>query len=379
MVRSIPIHGLRGFRWCSTGWIAAIFLFATGTSHGRNPVDNPIITAQPESGQNPGYTLEIKPSRSISTFYTYKVHSPKLAASEWTLFTPRPPVLSGQRILQFESTPRGEITVDQSPLRQSILRIRNTVRTTDQLNSTAISVRIDADLYSRRLIHRKGNKAPDAISKLADPDRALFLRPSAHFNYQSAEVVRWMNGQSLRREPDEGEIDYARRVFQFIARNFEYEYLGNQNRCASHVCTAGKSDCGGLAVLFCTVLRSQGIPARTLAGRWAVSSKPEEKIGKITYHQEHVKAEFFTPGVGWVPVDLSSAVLHDKSHEKLAYFGNDQGDFLTLHLDNDLRLDTGAFGVRPMTLLQRPCYWVTGRGSTDNAVVEESWTVTPRR
>lgn len=79
-----------------------------------------------------------------------------------------------------------------------------------------------------------------------------------------------------------------------------------------------------------------------------------------------------------MPVDLSSAVLHDKSAEKLTYFGNDNGNFLTLHLDSDLRLDTGAFGVRPITLLQRPCYWVTGRGSTDKAIISESWVVTPK-
>lgn len=358
---------MRFLRRLSAGWAASLLLAPAAAA------------APPKPEQNRNYTLEIKPSRSVSTFYTYKVHSPKLSASEWTLFTPRPPVLSGQRILQFESTPRGEITADQSPLKQSILRIRTPVRTTDQLKSTAMSVRIDADLYSRRLIERKDKQTPDAISKLADPDRALFLRHSAHFNYQSAEVTRWMGDHDLRRNPDEGEIEFARRVFQFIVRNFGYEYLGNQNRSASYVCTVGKSDCGGLAVLFCTVLRSQGMPARTLAGRWAVSEKPDEKIGRISYHQEHVKAEFFAQGIGWVPVDLSSAVLHDKSAEKLAYFGNDPGDFLTLHLDNDLRLDTGAFGVRPMTLLQRPCYWVTGRGSTDDAVVNESWTVTPRR
>lgn len=368
---SIPFQGMRRRRWIYTGWAAALCLSAGPICPAQFPTLNPAPSRN--------YSLEIKPSRSITAFYTYQVYSPELSASEWTLFTPRPPVLSSQRILRFESTPRGEITVDQSPLKQSILRIRSAVRTTDQLKATALSVRIDADLYSRRLIHRKENQASEAVPVLADPDRALFLRQSAHFNYQSAEVTRWMNDQHLQPKPGESEIDFARRVFQFIARNFQYEYLGNQNRCASNVCMAGKSDCGGLAVLFCTVLRSHGIPARTMAGRWAASEKPDEKIGKISYHQEHVKAEFFAQGVGWVPADLSSAVLHDQSPEKLEFFGDDRGDFLTLHLDNDLRLDTGAFGIRPMPLLQRPCYWVTGRGSTENAVVSESWTVTSRR
>lgn len=337
-----------------------------------------LASAPPQAEANRKHALEIKPAKSISAVYTFKVYSPNLTANQWSIFTPRPPVLSGQRILQFESNPEGDITIDQSPLKQPILRVRQFVRTTDQQKSAALSVRIDANLYSRRLIPRKPGSPPDAVAKLPDPDRALFLRPSAHFNFQSDEVVRWMLGHGLTCKPGEEEIDYARRTFQFIVRNFQYEYLGEQNRSASNVCMAGKSDCGGLAVLFCSVMRSQGIPARTLAGRWAVSAKPGDKIGSVTYHQEHVKAEFFARNVGWVPVDLSSAVLHDKSAEKLEYFGNDNGDFLTLHLDSDLRLDTGAFGVRPITLLQRPCYWVTGRGSTDKAILSESWVVTQK-
>jgi len=35
-----------------------------------------------------------------------------------------------------------------------------------------------------------------------------------------------------------------------------------------------------MAVLFVTALRAQGIPARTLAGRWAKSAKPDDKIGR---------------------------------------------------------------------------------------------------
>lgn len=368
MVRSFPTQGLRRNRWLTAGGLAVLLL-------ARMPCQ---AAAPPQAEANRGHTLEIKPSKKITAVYTFKVYSPDLTASQWSLFTPRPPVLSGQRILQFESDPGGEITIDQSPLKQPILRVRQVVGTTDQQKSTSLSVKIDADLYSRRLVPRKPDSPPDAVARLPDPDRALFLRQSAHFNYQSTEVVRWMLEHRLLRKPDEEEIDYARRIFQFIVRDFQYEYLGEQNRSASNVCTAGKSDCGGLAVLFCTVMRSQGIPARTLAGRWAISAKPGEKIGRVTYFQEHVKAEFFAQNLGWVPVDLSSAVLHDKSAEKLKYFGNDQGDFLTLHLDSDLRLDTGAFGVRPVTLLQRPCYWVTGRGNTDKAVVSESWVVTPR-
>jgi len=76
-----------------------------------------------------------------------------------------------------------------------------------------------------------------------------------------------------------------------------------------------------------------------------------------------------------VPADLSSAVLHDRSPDKLEFFGNDRGDFLTFHLDNDLSLDSLYFGVHVMPWLQDAAYWVTGTGSVTHAVIRQSWTV----
>ena len=131
-----------------------------------------------------------------------------------------------------------------------------------------------------------------------------------------------------------------------------------------------------MAAMFVTALRARGIPARALAGRWAKSAKPADKIGAIPYYQEHVKAEFYAQGVGWVPVDLSSAVLHDRSPGKLTFFGNDCGDFLTLHLDNDLTLDSLYFGVHVMPWMQDAAYWVTGAGNLNHAVIRKSWSVT---
>lgn len=132
-----------------------------------------------------------------------------------------------------------------------------------------------------------------------------------------------------------------------------------------------KSDCGGLSVLFVAAMRSQGIPARALVGRWAISATH----GKHSDDQEHVKAEFFAQGVGWAPVDVSSAVLWDKSTDKLEYFGRDKGDHLAFALDTDVAIDTRYFGVKKVTWLQSPCYWATGAGSFAGEITEEDWKV----
>jgi transglutaminase-like putative cysteine protease len=327
-------------------------------------------------GGNAAHALEIKESKTVSAEHAYRVSAPDLTAVEWIIFTPRPPDFPGQKIIDAHTIPGSENTFELSPLKQPVMRARIPVRSTKLTREVRLETRMDAKLYSRQLIHRIGKTPEDSAAPLTARDRQLYLRRTTLFDYTSRTFQNWAGSNNLVRAKAEGEVDFARRVFLRIAKNFEYEYLGEQDRKASHVCKAGKSDCGGLAVLFATVLRSQGIPARTLAGRWAVSAKPDEKIGEVKYHQEHVKAEFFAQGVGWVPVDLSSAILHDRSPGKLEYFGKDPGDFLTLHFDNDLALDTLYFGIRSMPLLQRPSYWARGSGTVDNAVIREGWNVT---
>jgi transglutaminase-like putative cysteine protease len=150
------------------------------------------------------------------------------------------------------------------------------------------------------------------------------------------------------------------------------------DRHASAVCASGKSDCGGMSNLFVAVMRASQVPARGLFGRWATSAKKGEKVGEIDYYQWHVMAEFFADGVGWVPVDVSSSVLHDRSKSGLRCFGNDRGEFLTFHVDPDFDVDTGAFGVNHVGSLQSPAWWVTGNGTVDGWKANEDWQIVKR-
>lgn len=324
------------------------------------------------AGLNAGYALEIRESARISARYTVTVDAPGVKASEWTLFIPRPPDLPSQRILHADTLPAGEVIIDQSPLRRPLLRTTIPVTRAGQASMVRMAADTRARLFSRTLVRR----APQApVADLSEAERTAFLADTPQFNRSAVTLRRWIDESALHRRDREGEVDFARRVFLHIVTGFTYEYLGDQDRSAPFVCKAGKSDCGGLAVLFATVLRSQGIPSRTLAGRWAKSADPAEKLGNVAYRQEHIIAEFFAQGVGWVPVDLSSSILHDRSERKLEYFGKDPGLFLTLHLDADVMIDTRRFGVRRMPLLQRASYWAWGTGSVDGAVMQETWKV----
>lgn len=339
--------------------------------------DEQIVSGLPTvaPGLNVRYALVSAPSKRISAVYEYNVQAPRLTATTWVMFAARPPNLPGQEILSARTVPEGAI-IDMSPLKRTLLRAIVPVRSQELRRGITFAVHIEANLIARRLVSRENGKSVSTAKELTALERRLALRPTRQFDYSSQSLRGWIADHKLVRAPAEGEVDFARRVFQAIVKGYEYEYLGdNQNRSASHVCRERKSDCGGLCALFVTILRSQGIPARILAGRWATSAKPGERMGQVPYFQEHVKAEFFAQGLGWVPVDLSSALLHDRSAERLTYFGNDPGDFLTMHLDTDVSFDTLYFGTKTMPLLQKASYWAAGSGNFDGVVTQEDWKV----
>jgi transglutaminase-like putative cysteine protease len=65
-----------------------------------------------------------------------------------------------------------------------------------------------------------------------------------------------------------------------------------------------------------------------------------------------VKAEFFAEGIGWVPVDISSAITQ---HDVSASFGRDNGDFIVMNFDYL------TFDDVPRTFQIVQCPWVLGK------------------
>ena len=325
------------------------------------------------TGLNAAWKLERRPSKRVRATFTYTVTAPNLVAREWLLFLSRPEHHPAHDVTVTAPTPDAEEIRDLSARRQPLWRWRTPVGDGDaEPDTMKWSVSLDVQLFSRKLARGRSRSKGRALG--AD-ERRLSLRPTGGFDYRDRVVIEFARQHKLERETREGEVEFARRVFQAIARNFEYHYVGEQDRSAAGVIGAGRSDCGGLSTLFATVLRSQGIPARTIAGRWATSARPGQRIGGVAYFQEHVKAEFWADGLGWVPADLSSAVLHDPSKEKVKYFAADPGDFIVFHFDTNLRFDTVDFGERTFALLQKPSHWATGRGDFVGVTTAETWTV----
>lgn len=321
----------------------------------------------------PGYAIAATPVKRVRGELSYRVNGPRIQAREWMVFVARMPELPSQSDVRTKVVPDGVPARDYSEAARPLLAARIAGDSPNAQGGFEVHIEYEATLVARKLVKLKpGASRPDVVP-LDAKTRRIELASGRYMDFDSKAFQKWLEDRGLRRASSEGDVDFARRAFLQIKREFQYEFTEHMDRHASHLCTVGRGDCGGMSIMFASALRAHGIPARLLTGRWATSSTPRRADGLLS-DQVHVKAEFFAEGVGWVPVDLSSAVLHDRSPEGLRYFGNDPGDFVTFHVDSDLSVET-YFGRKVIEWLQIPSFWVIGSGSLDGLTSRCDWKV----
>jgi transglutaminase-like putative cysteine protease len=344
-------------------------LFALAALTGRS---------DPEPPAPPEYVLTARPVRRIEGVLTCDVTYPKLKASEWIVLAAAAPELPSQQQVSTRLRPGGKDGTDLSALKRPIVWAK--VAAGDQQRTRLrYAVTYRATLLERRLVRRPKGKEPPAVRPLSEAEKKWYRAATATFyDYHARPFQAWLDRRGLRIKAGEGAVAFARRVLLAIAGTYTYEARQDDDRRASAVCRAGKSDCGGLSVLFVAALRANHIPARSLVGNWAESAKPGQVLGDIPFTKQHVRAELFAPGVGWVPADPSQTVqLRPKLNREamLQYcFGYDAGDFLVQQIDYDLVFDTGVFGKKtvPWTWCTA---WPVGEGERTGPILEEAWKV----
>lgn len=126
---------------------------------------------------------------------------------------------------------------------------------------------------------------------------------------------------SLAREitkNDAAPLDQARSVYRWITGHVRYAYQRPYRMIASgaeYTATGLKGDCGLQALLFITLLRTLGIPARWESGLYAGPNH----VGC------HDLAQFYTEAYGWLPADCSfggSGFRSGNEERRAFYFGN---------------------------------------------------------
>jgi hypothetical protein len=311
--------------------------------------------------------LERKPGKRIKAVLDCSVVAPNGGVTEWLVYAPRPPTLDRQRDVLTTLLPEGKLAQELSPLKRGLMR----ARLKNRPQALQVKLTIEATLMTTRLRPRVAGESP-VKAELAPGVAKLYMRASAMADYKTPAFQGWLDKAKLRRGIDESDLSFARRVFRHLKHGLSYEWRDGMDLRASAACAAGKSDCGGMSNLFVAALRAGGVPARAVAGRHAASEKPPAPRSGAGGSQRHVCAEFFAAGVGWVPVDVNFAVVDDRRGD-FAYFGNDAGKFLVMHVDTDLVIESYT-GRASLPTLQGFCWWRRG-GAPGADQMQERWTV----
>ncbi len=159
----------------------------------------------------------------------------------------------------------------------------------------------------------------------------------------------------------------ARALYDWVYDHMQYDKsvpgwgLGDIPYCLK----IGKGNCTDFHSLFIALARTSGIPARWNIGFPLAYGEgtPGGEAQKVQGY--HCWAEFWAPGAGWVPVDISEARKHPELKDY--FFGNLSGNRLLLTRGRDVSLP-------PDDKDPRLNFFVYPVARADGAEVKPEWT-----
>lgn len=350
-----------------------VLTLALGASRGR--------PATAEDSPAPRWVLDVAPAKTVVAVLECEVPTPP--SGPLTVLAPVPPTTDGQRVLDATFRPDATTVADTLGGNSMFCAVwKAAPKTKDRPKRIPVVWQVRVELHTRRLrALDDGETAPAGKPRVLDAaDRKRCTSPTSRHDFLAPSFIEWTKARSLGRTKGERDLDFARRAFLEIRRSTTYSYPPPSiDRIATHVCRDGTSDCSGLNSLFVALLRSQGVPARVLVGRWATSTVADGTLRGVPYRQTHVKAEFWADGLGWVPVDAGLDIPYTSDEAALANFGQDAGDFVVFHSGSDLRVEVPTRPGTPIDLLGLQQPWAFPLPSGDRTFDEAAWSVFERR
>lgn len=348
--------------------LLSVFSFADAIAQ------SPTFIGRAESG----YSIAIRPTVKVRATLSRDAVFPQMAVQKYSLTVAVPPTHAGQELIDFSIDDKAERFNDRSsqsrPLAQkyeSILRPKSPTR-------IGCKVSMTLQLHERQLVKKSRRLHRDITLdevSISNDASELFRLADGSFDYESNAFQTWKRDNRLIATASQTEIDYAREVFDKIVSSYRYQYDFKQKRVASALCQTTGTDCGGVSILFVTTLRSEGIPARTLVGHYAESLSKSERGREEPEGKRHVIAEFFASGVGWVPVDIASAMLSPTPVLQQKHFGGQTRPFITMHFDHQVQFETHVWEEKIENFLQFPRLWFRGIGPFKDRKISDQWNV----
>jgi transglutaminase-like putative cysteine protease len=158
--------------------------------------------------------------------------------------------------------------------------------------------------------------------------------------------------------PQGGTLATARAYYDHVLGEMAYDKSGEGwgRGDSLYACSAGTGNCTDFHSYFKSLCMAAGIPTRFQIGMWGdYARRPGEEYQTGSYH---CWAEFYVPGRGWVPVDISEA---DKAPAKADYFfGSHSDNRCTLSTGRDVVLEPAQDGP-PLNYFVDPYAEVGGR------------------
>jgi hypothetical protein len=301
--------------------------------HASHPPTGDLGSEQIISLRDGQFHVETTRKHRVEAVLRDRWTSPEASSGELGVFAPVLPVLDNQSNVSTDLSVEGPASqrkqvFQENRLKREMIKLEIPMSRKNSKDGIATRLEYKATINDRRIVH---GKPPTPVPDLENAETLQYLGTSPTMNHKDDGFRKWMKRNGLMRKSNEDSVAFGFRVFGHFMKHAKYggDTSGYASRMPSAVCESFANDCGGLSLLFVAVLRANGIPARSLFGRWAKSQEGE-------YGQFHVISEFFVPKSGWVPVDIAVA-LNDGTSDKSRYFGRMSG-FIVFHVDTDLEV-----------------------------------------
>src|SRR5881628_272486 len=209
-------------------------------------------------------------------------------------------------------------------------------------------------------VARREVQAPVAASRAApaDIDAATYAPElaSAQGAIRITDEVRAIARRETAGKPTV--VAKAHALYDWVYDHMQYDKtvpgwgLGDIPYCLK----VGKGNCTDFHTLFIALARSAGIPARWNIGFPLAYGEGKTDAGDQSVAGYHCWAEFYAPGAGWVPVDISEARKHPELKDY--FFGNLSGNRVLFTRGRDLVLDGSG---KPINYLIYPVARADGK------------------
>lgn len=330
--------------------IKAIFIGACAclaAGCGSEPGTSSVTAVQTHEVAGPG------PSRSFQVISSAKLAELPPGAHRVDLWMPVPSSDDQQTVsnVKVDATLPHEIQTDPDYGNQ-ILHVWS-----DRPEAVTVTLRFDCTRREEHAVppdrQQNVSKAPAPSDRFLQPDRLGVID----------DQIRSLAAQITAGDSDA--ISKARAIYNYVIDHMAYDKVtpGWGNGDTLRACAIGKGNCTDFSALFISLARASGIKARFKMG---CQIPPAQHEGKIAGY--HCWVEFWSPEIGWVPVDASEAWKNPSRRD--FFFGGLDDDRVQFSYGRDVRAP-GISG-EPLNYLFAPYEEVDGKAVAVDRVLNVS-------